>query len=95
MNLYNPFKVSCTWPPGAGIANVLIKGVIKVQSFSLNSLLYLSAVLLHLPHPSILLLNVLISSKKSSLPVLLSVTPHGNARLSPWCGGEQKSQDAH
>ena len=63
-----------------------IKGVLKVKMFSLNSFLYLSAVLLHLPHPSILLLNVLISSEKSSLPILLSVTPHSNARLSPWCG---------
>ena len=54
--------------------------------FPLNSFLYLSAVLLHLPHPSILLLNVLISSEKSSLPVLLSVTTHRNARLSSWCG---------
>ena len=54
--------------------------------FSLNSFLYLSAVLLHLLHTSILLLNVLISSEKSSLPVLLSVTKHSNATLSPWCG---------
>ena len=54
--------------------------------FSLNSFLSLSAVLLHLPHPSILLLNVLISSEKCSLPVLLSVTTHRSTRLSPWCG---------
>ena len=80
----------------------LLIGVVKVKKKSLNSLLYLSAVLLHLPHPSILLLNVLISSEKSSLPVLLSVTPHSNGRLSPWCGvscsppslGLQESQDA-
>ena len=64
-----------------------VKGVVKVQfTFFLNNFLYLIAVLLHLPHPSILLLNVLISSEKYSLPVLLSVTPHSNVRLSPWCG---------
>ena len=58
----------------------------KGTIFFLNSFLYLSAVLLHLPHPSIFLLNVLISSEKSSLSVLLSVTPHSNVRRSPWCG---------
>ena len=63
-----------------------MRRVVKVQFVFLNIFLSLSAVLLHLPHPSILLLNVLISSEKSSLPVLLSVTPHSNARLSPWCG---------
>ena len=31
-------------------------------------------------------LNVLISSEKYSLPVLLSVTTHSNATLSPWSG---------
>ena len=62
------------------------KGVVKVKKNSLNSFLYPSVILLHLPHPSILLLNVLISSEKSSLPVLLSVTAHSNARLPPWCG---------
>ena len=61
--------------------------ILKVHFlFPLNSFLYLSAVLLHLPHPSILLLNVLISAEKSSLPVLMSVTTHSNAMLSPWCG---------
>ena len=63
-----------------------LEGVLKVHIFFLYSLLYPSAVLLHLPHPSKLLLNVLISSEKSSIPVLLSVTSHSNARLSPWCG---------
>ena len=62
----------------------MVKGVVKVQFVFLNSFIYLSAVLLHLPHPLILLLNVLISSEKSSLPVLLSA--HRIERLSSWYG---------